>query len=171
MAPRDEYDPKWDPGEVSNQHVRAVGEVVMAWNWAQAELTTVYAKLVSPENEPIARATWHAIKADRSQREMLKAAGLAVEAKLGEKWTRLKKILDRMDSLEDDRNNIVHAPVEAVVTDKGLQVAADTKTGSPRAIKLELKGKDILQFAAATAARINDLAIEINRLDRDLRKG
>src|SRR5271166_6322302 len=100
-------------------YVTALGQFALAWNDLQESLGALFWTIMSPR--PVEGAfvhsealhVWHAIKSDRSQREMLKTAinHLTID------WQRPKLVgetnwlVDRANELANWRNDAIHSPL------------------------------------------------------------
>ncbi len=96
------------------KHALLVGQVALAWNHFHEILLTLFSAFVPPRR--VAAAVWSSSVSDRAKREMLKAALKVIEGQHSSELPRLADdvlwLLGRADSLEDLRNDIVHAPLE-----------------------------------------------------------
>lgn len=110
-------------------YVLAIGQVALAWNDLHEVLCEFYMALTSDFHEPTL-AAWQAVPSDRTKRAMLKAAlNAALEDYLPynphapQDW---KWLLGQIDRLEDDRNNVVHAPLASFQSDVWRDLGVDT---------------------------------------------
>jgi len=94
-------------------YVTALGQLALAWNRLHETLCSLYCTVMGAGIINQHLAVWHALKADRAQREILKAAAATnlfgvIPKKFNEDiiW-----ILERADSLEEARNNAIHSPL------------------------------------------------------------
>jgi hypothetical protein len=127
-------------------YVTALGKVAHAWNKLQESLGQLFCTITGLENA-IGQAIWHSTANDRAQREMLRAAILALDdAQLSKRCPKAKneliKMLNDVDSLSDKRNTAIHAPMSVAVGDGDIELMPVFFYGNPRAKKLH--GKDIL---------------------------
>ena len=123
----------------------AAGQVTFAWNSLYEVLGALFVTMHGrgvPAEVPL--ATWNAIKADRTQRDMLKAAANAYLATRSmakiHQYARddLKWLVDQIGNLEDVRNNIIHSPLVLSGTiDHRIAVVPAVFSGHPRAKRLE----------------------------------
>jgi hypothetical protein len=103
-------------------YVAALGQLALAWNGFHETLALLFCS-VAREQKPTKEdprsgqllAIWHALKSDRSQREILLAA---VKNHLWPAYPTkfeddVKWICNRADSLEDARNDALHSPLWA----------------------------------------------------------
>lgn len=119
----------------------AVGEMTLAWNDLHEMLKGVFWQALGVNNGVFAYAVWYSGKSDRAQRDMLRA--LATTPALGNRLTSRTKaevlwVLNRTDSLEDLRNDVIHSPFILA----GSEVHSSWHEGHKRAGKLS--GKDVL---------------------------
>jgi hypothetical protein len=150
-----------------------VGNVAIQWNSLCETLGNIFVTLVANENRDRGYVAWHSLKSDRSQREMIEGVVkhmLPEKSKLREEF---HWMFGRINSLENDRNNIVHSPYAVLFTDKSpdrhgdfeLAMIADTTTGHRRAENL--RGKVIrseCEMVARRIASINVYAMKLGRL-------
>lgn len=102
--------------------------------------------MVAGLNDSMGMAIWHALKSDRSQRDLLEAATEA--AAEDKEWTSdfpkgkedINWILKKVNNLTDGRNSAIHAPVLTIVGDVP-EIRPLTLYGNPNAERL--RGKDI----------------------------
>ncbi|MCK1736618.1 hypothetical protein IVA79_22340 [Bradyrhizobium sp. 138] len=124
----------------------ALGKVAHSWNHMQEQLGVLFCMVAGLDNR-MGMAIWHALKSDRSQRELLQAAIEA--ASDDEEWTNdfpkakedISWILKKVNKLTDGRNSAIHAPVFSVVVGEP-ELRPNTILGNPNAAKL--RGKDII---------------------------
>lgn len=94
----------------------ALGKVAHAWNHMQEQMGLLFC-VVSGLDNSMGMGIWHALKSDRSQRDLLEAATVA--ASDDEEWTEdfpnaqedIKWILKKIQVLADGRNSAIHAPI------------------------------------------------------------
>ena len=121
----------------------ALGKIAHAWNHMQEQLGMLFC-MVSGLDNSMGMGIWHALKSDRSQRDLLEAAIIAAEK--DEEWKhdfpKAKKdiewLLKKVDALADWRNSAIHAPMYSGLE---LEVRPFTFWGNPNAAKLH--GKDL----------------------------
>jgi hypothetical protein len=113
-----------------------------------------------------AMSIWNALKVDRSQRDILKAAANAQTLNGGSKELakEIKWICDRTDTIEDLRNDALHSPLWGiVVAKKKPSIQPVSGLGHVRAAKLQ--GKDLLvefNWCRATAIALRDYATKLD---------
>jgi hypothetical protein len=152
-------------------YVIALGQLSLAWNDLQESLGALFWTIMSPRpfegmfvhREPL--FVWHAIKSDRSQRNMLQAAvnNLTIDWERPLLVREINWLIDRANSLEDLRNDAIHSPLLfatglGAITKSGIR-PADYQF-NPRAIKLA-KRDDLLaefRFCRDTAITLADYA-------------
>ena len=134
-----------DIEEVFAAYCLALGKVAHSWNYMQEELSRLFV-ICSGMRAEISHAVWNALKSDRSQRDILRAAlqsnqqGLEPDFVKGVTW-----ILDQAEKVAFRRNNAIHAPCMVQITDGPIEIAPNYFKGNPQA--LNLKDKDIsLEF-------------------------
>lgn len=128
----------------------AVGRTAHAWNHLQDELANLFADLT--ELDSLGLALWHALKSDRTQRDVLEAAAKAKGE--DEEWLSgfpkakddILWLLARANELADKRNDAIHAPCTIGIASGQIEIVPSSFFGNPRARKLQ--GKQILnEFA------------------------
>lgn len=147
----------------------AMGQATLAWNDLHEHMGRLFSMVVvtTGTDRNQALAIWQTLLADRAKREILRAACASLPSL--EPWPRLHEdvawLCDRVNSLEDARNNIVHGPL---VLQIGIEAFHDRPTakqarqraaviplhmgGNTRAKKMA--GKDLL----AEYRRVRDQA-------------
>jgi hypothetical protein len=132
------------------RYIQELGELIYAWNNMQELLAELFWVITGIPNGRIPLGVWHSTKSDRAQRDMLKAAALAAFAGESHEHQRIRCeicwLLERVNSLADRRNDVVHAPlwfVRDVVNPDQTKMIPHTFFGNPRAQKLV--GKDLLE--------------------------
>jgi hypothetical protein len=127
--------------------------VVASWNELHDELGRLFSIVIGGGNLSLALAVWHTIESDALQRKLIRAAlpfslsDLPRAKEKGADWVRIardeiKWILDRVDSLRDQRNDAVHSPLIAELQSGKWKLTSFTFFGHPRAKKLA--GKELL---------------------------
>ena len=131
------------------EYALAVGKVVHSWNLLQEKLGQLFA-VVAGGNRPVILSIWYSTDNDRAQRNMLRAAITGNDIKRWENTPKatddLKWLLDRSDSLADERNNAVHAPCVLIIgasLDRNEEMGAAYNSGNIRAKRLKGKSLDI----------------------------
>jgi hypothetical protein len=120
-------------------YAKAIGEMTLAWNDFHMVLSSLFDTATKIPNRMIPTAVWNSQKADRTQRDMLKALidldvldhCLRPEIRKEIGW-----ILERATSLEDLRNDAIHAPL---LEETDGKVYAWYQLGNTRAKKLAKK--------------------------------
>jgi hypothetical protein len=160
-------------------YVNALGQLSLAWNDLQESLAALFwtATMKGPplpgdrfDNSSL--RIWHAVKSDRYQREMLRAA---IENLVGD-WNRPnfgedgKWLLKEVGNLENIRNDAIHSPLFA--NDKSLYGSITTKEKiapawwlmNPKAASLTKRGNLLTQFRYCRDASIilSDFAREMD---------
>jgi hypothetical protein len=118
-------------------HAEALGHVSLAWTRLHEIMANLFGLLLAPVAKERAYAIWHSIKNDRSQRDMLLALAEASfpadsEIRKAIKWAR-----DNLLSLENARNDALHAPYLLIHDEeRGPTMIANELTGNKRAANL-----------------------------------
>lgn len=134
-------------------YLQELGLVVASWNALHDELGRLFYVVTGAPNMKLALAVWNSTENDRAQRKMLRVAlpfslsELPRAKENGADWVRIardeiKWILDRVDSLTDQRNDAVHSPLIAELAEQKWKLTSFTIFDHPRAKKLA--GKDLL---------------------------
>ena len=123
-------------------HAEALGHVSLAWTRLHEIMAILFGLLLRPVPEEKAYAIWHSIKNDRSQRDMLSALAQAALPSEGEARKAIKWAMDNLLSLENSRNDALHAPYVLVHDEeRGPTMIANDLTGNKRAANLA--GRDL----------------------------
>lgn len=126
-----------------------IGKLTRSWNILQENLGEIFAQIVNDTNHNIPLAVWYSTHNDRAQREMLRRAYASFGAINNRRHPMAKEdikwLLDRCDSLADQRNDALHAPLMLAISEsnKTIEVMPAYFLGNPRALKL--KNKNILE--------------------------
>jgi hypothetical protein len=109
---------EWQPSvpythKAFRPYVAALGQLTLAWNDLHLALAMLFCSVMGGGNVGPFLAIWNALKSDRSQRDILLAAAMAIlhnggSLKLAEEITWICK---RTDVLEESRNNDLHSPL------------------------------------------------------------
>jgi hypothetical protein len=129
----------------------ALGKVAHAWNHMQEGLGVLFCRVAELDNS-MGMAIWHALRSDKSQRDMLNAAvksAAQVEdwaAKFPHAERSITDLVKAIHGFSDKRNATIHAPCSVIPGEEDLEIFAVAAFGNPNAQKL--RGKDILaEFA------------------------
>jgi len=125
----------------------ALGKVAHAWNIMQEQLGMLFCE-VAGLDRTMGMGIWHALKSDRTQRDLLEAALTA--ASRNEEWSRrfpkakseIEWILWKIKARAEDRNSAIHAPVSVPFGSTEATVKPLMWNGNPLA--RNLGDKDIL---------------------------
>jgi len=124
----------------------ALGRVAHSWNQLHEELAKLFCVTAALE-ESTGIALWHALRSDRSQRDLLNAALDA--AGRDARWSTrfpaatddIRWLLKQVNALAERRNDAVHAPCSVITGELKQEIAAISHSGNPRA--RNLRDKDI----------------------------
>lgn len=129
--------------EAFEAYCLALGKVAHAWNYLHEKFAGLFA-VVSATDHEIAEAIWHAVKNERSQRDMLLEAAKAC-VRLN-KWPEtpaayeeIKWLVDRANGIGDLRNTVIHAPCSLYIgggENGGHEMGAAFFNGNHQAKKL-----------------------------------
>lgn len=124
-----------------------IGKLALAWNRLQEHLALLFSTaLGSGDTILLAYRVWHSSQSDRAQREMLRAAAEVTFDKEEPPWPRALQdtlwLLDKAQSLADQRNDALHSPFILGHSATAVSVRPASFLGHPRARKLQ--GKDVL---------------------------
>jgi hypothetical protein len=136
--------------KVYRPYVQAIGQAVLAWNQLHEQLAMLFCHAMGGGISNQYLAVWHALTADRAQRDILLAA-LKTMPQLDYSqphrrfWDDVGWLCIQTMKLEDDRNNTVHAPIYGYSAGIGTgMVFPGTGLGHVRATKLA-KETDLLR--------------------------
>lgn len=150
----------------------AVGQATLAWNDLHEHMARLFSMVVitTGESREQALAIWQALIVDRAKRQVLLAA--AENLPDLEPWPSLQAdvawLCDRVNSLEDARNNIVHGPLAMQIRLSAFHDRPSAKQARQRATVTPLvlggntrakkmAGKDLL----AEFRRVRDHAVAL----------
>jgi hypothetical protein len=124
--------------DLADDHARAIGRIVVAWNEYQELLGQMFAKLFGRAQWSLALSAWHALDNDRAQRAMLVAAA---HAKFKPTDRALKEIIWLVEKtnqmISDQRNTGIHTPLMNYTDQAGVfQILPLAMFGNKRAVKL-----------------------------------
>jgi hypothetical protein len=150
----------------------SIGHVAIQWNSLCSVLGEIFVDLVAPEYRARGYAAWHALKSDRSQRDMLDGVIKEILPKHSKLYEEFAWLFGRISSVENARNDIVHSPYAVLFKDKStdrsgdfdLAMVADTLTGNRRA--LNLKDKEIMAECGLVGHRIAACCVYAMQLGR-----
>jgi hypothetical protein len=133
---------------VLEAYFSALGKIAHEWNHLQEELGQTFCAAAGLHSS-MGMAIWHALKSDRSQRDLLDAAVRAAAA--DDRWSKrfpaaeegVRWLLKQINVLAERRNDAVHAPCSVVSGETDLEVFAISFFKNPRAQRL--REKDILR--------------------------
>lgn len=130
-------------------YVIVVGQVALAWNHLHEYLGRFFGMLSGSGTRSPLIATWQSQQVDRAKRAMMSAAFQALPddtPRRKKMRAEVKWILDRVQALEDTRNDAIHAPLHLSVS---LERVA-TEVG-PKA-----KNRDFVRLSRVKAMEIGD---------------
>ena len=130
-----------------------LGLVVVSWNELHDELGQLFPIVTDAASRDRALEIWHSKKSDSDQRKLMRSklrsalSDLPRAKQEGTEWVRrareeIEWILERADSLADQRNNAVHSPLIGELEANKWKLTSFTFFGHPRAKKLA--GKELL---------------------------
>jgi hypothetical protein len=102
-------------GAAFRPYALAIGQMALAWNDLQERLSLLFDQVLGMPGHNASLKIWHSTTQDRAAREMLKA--ILDEVPL--RWLRgfpnaqddIEWVLAKTENLENERNNIIHAPL------------------------------------------------------------
>lgn len=142
-------------------HVRAIGQMLLAWNDFHESLAPLFAVAVSGGGF-IERhlALWHAVRSDLWKRQMLEIAiSKMPPSELGTRTTfvaDIEWIVKKSKELEGKRDDAAHTPLyhyesvsltpvaRALASGSGIGIFANTLWGNPRAERLFSENKNLI---------------------------
>lgn len=149
----------------------ALGEFALAWNGLHEALALLFCAVMGGGQSKHHLAVWHALKVDRAQRDILLAA--TKNNQLAVSPPRLMKDIDwicaKANSLEDSRNDALHAPLWVNRRARNRTVKPIIGLGHARAKKLF--GKDVLFEYRWGRDSANALSLFAEQLRRALLDG
>lgn len=96
-------------------YVAAIGQVALAWNDLHESLCSLFVSLTGIVDDEMLEAAWQSLPSDRAKRGMLKAAiqqmGYDAKKRNPLAQSEMKWFFGQLDRLEEDRNNVIHAPL------------------------------------------------------------
>jgi hypothetical protein len=160
---------------VFRPYVTALGQLALAWNGLHESLALLYCTIMlsGQKRQPVNQhlAVWHALKSDRAQREILKAAAesnlfgaLPIKFEKDVDW-----IFERANVLEDARNDALHSPLLGYHVEDQIIIVPSTGLGHVRAQKLAKR--DLLaefRWGRDSALLLARFALSVNGGLRDL---
>lgn len=149
------------------KHRADVGNVAVAWNSLQNNLSKLFAVIATPDSHSIGYAAWNAVRSDRYQRDMLAETAKAVHAE-APALKELQWVLGQLDNLESKRNATIHAPYNIILNNGVISVIPDNLTNNRLA--QQLIGKDMAKECANLSKTLNLLSIHCQRLMPHLRR-
>jgi hypothetical protein len=125
----------------------AVGKVSFAFNYLQEQLCELFVAVIMAAHTPqTGRAIWYCTDSDRSQRLMLEAA---IKVAPPERWQNRPRaredllwLMEKANSVANKRNDAVHAPCSAAISENGTEMMASFFSLHQRARNLH--GKELL---------------------------
>jgi hypothetical protein len=112
--------PRWNWGlpitdRAFEPYVTAMGQLTLAWNELHETLAILFSMVMGGGDVGKFLAIWHAIKVDRTQRDILLAAARADQFPGFESYPRLvpdlEWICDKAHKVEGARNDALHSPL------------------------------------------------------------
>ena len=168
-----------------NPYALAIGQANLAWNSLHEALGLVFWALTGEEHGALSLRIWNELNNDRAKRDLLLAASrVAFEVYDDNDWKKrkpdlekprndaidryltLKFLFDKTKSIEEDRNNAIHAPLVWHLLANEIKPA--THQGNARAKKLN-ELDVLLEFKKlhASAIVLRDYALIIEKSLRD----
>lgn len=159
--------------QVLFQHQADIGRVAITWNKLLHLLSTIFAVTVTPDNRSVGYAVWNAIRADRQQWQVLKAAlAVVYPPENGEKPKVREEfdwVIDKLESLSLKRNNTIHSPYEIGIEGGALKIFPADYSGNRMA--KELAGKDLAKECRIIVESLEALHAYTQKLGSHLRTG
>ncbi len=168
-----------------NAHTTAIGQATLAWNELHERLSELFNDLLymlglTTPNNKYSFAIWHSTTQDRGRRNMLRALanelydGCFVRGRSPHTRRRVEDLkvlimclLSLTNSLEEDRNNVIHAPLRGKEHETTYKYTVEPMTylGNKRAKNLEgrhlLTEYRYLRDAAMTLSKFSDDIAEV----------
>ncbi len=153
------------------EYTTALGKVVYAWNYLHEKLALLLVAVTDIDHRDVLLIKWHKLRDDGKQRRIL------TDAVKEANWTNIPTakehllwLLDRTNSLAEDRNDAVHAPTSLLIgsdPDKDHVMGAAFLSSHPRAKRLE--GKVLLAEFAWCERCAEDLSVFAKQLEAAIR--
>ncbi len=145
-------------------YVTALGQLTLAWNDLHETLAILFCSVMGGGFVNQFLAVWHALKSDRSQRDILLAAvtsGL-IEGGPPRLLADVTWICNQANALEDTRNTALHSPLWG---SKWLSTTIQPAVGLGHVRAGRLAGKDLLvefRWCRDAATVLRNFAMEID---------
>lgn len=146
-------------------YVTALGQLTLAWNDLHETLAILFCSVMGGGFSNQFLAVWHALKSDRSQRDILLAAvksGL-IEGGPPRLLVDVTWICNQADALEDARNTALHSPLWGSKWQSGTIIQPQIGLGHVRASRLS--GKNLLaefRWCRDASTVLRNFAMEID---------
>jgi len=167
-------------------YVTALGQLALAWNELHENLGSLFLTTMLPNRPQAGDAVfnsslwvWHSVKSDRTQRDMLREAIERCPWRRDKLVTDGFWLLDRANSLSDQRNDAIHAPLFYAgkylfgeLTEGRGQVVPRFWSFNPRARKLWERANLLAEFRYCrdTAMVLADYTKEIESSQINLQR-
>ncbi len=154
--------------DIRKSHAADIGHIALAWSSLHVQLGEIFAEIMDPEGRSLGLAAWNAVPNDRSKRAMVLAVALQ---KFGQKKSKfveeLQWALGRANSLENNRNDAVHAPYAVTMDpEEGFKFVPYIWSGDSRAKSLQ--GRDLKAEFGSYIKNIGSLTSFVRDLGRML---
>jgi hypothetical protein len=141
-----------------------IGKVAFQWNMLHENLGVLFGTLLPIRNKKVAFDIWNACRNDRATRDILRSTA---RHKLNCKPKQLEAIewlLDKTNSLSDDRDSIIHSPYSFEPAPPGpLRTVPSQHFGNRLAKRLENSDlKDKLNVTHEKLLQLSNFAVGIN---------
>jgi hypothetical protein len=161
---------EWAPSipythEAFRPYVTALGQLTLAWNDLHETLAILFCSVMGGGFANQFLAVWHALKSDRSQRDILSAAVSAglVQGGPPQLLDDVTWICKQADALEDTRNTALHSPLWGSQWQSETRIQPLLGLGHVRAGRLA--GKNLLvefRWCRDAATVLRNFAMEID---------
>lgn len=150
-------------------YIEAIGEATLLWNDLHEWMALLFGFIMGEGVQNTYLQIWAVLRVDRAKRDILLEAArtnlvdLPDDAQTPRQrmaFESVKWIYDRANELEDDRNNVVHAPLW--ISPINNQVSPAASRGNRRAMGLEKKKlEEEYDRIRKTAGMLRDYAAEV----------
>lgn len=141
----------------------AIGEMIIAHNFAHAILLSLFGEIV--DSHRLAITLTHTQRTDKAQRELVAAAAGAVFDKKRRMLNSINWALSRMNALSEFRNDVVHVHLAVEVDARPYRVLFDSWATPPARYKRLRQEVKLTQSLRTATGDLYKLAFYVSRLE------